>query len=152
MPQGAIPPEVQGSNPAIRTLEFSNACKLEGGVGPFGVTLFEFFCFGGSYFPTLAPKCHFSSFRPFLVILLVAESEAPYHFDLRFSLFSFFLIFSGEKRVLHYTYSEGAPLPTAQNKALQPLFFMPYSCFAFLLCFSCSFLIIFRIEFPTLGH
>ena len=102
--------------------------------------------------PTLASIWHFSIFRPFFEILSLTEPRPHYSIDLRFSRFSFCFIFSGEKRVLHYTYSEGAPLPARQNKALEALFFMPYSWFAFLFVFPSSFSIIFRIYSPTLGH
>ena len=55
MPQGAIPPEVQVSNPGVRTLEFSNVCKTQGGTGPLGVTLFGFLVLRRVLFLPLPP-------------------------------------------------------------------------------------------------
>ena len=63
-----------------------------------------------------------------------------------FHVFHFFFLLkkiSSEKRVLHYTYSEGTPLPARQNKALQALFFITYPRSRFFLFFrrlfrSCS--------------
>ena len=47
MPQGAIPPEVLVSNPAVRTLELSCPFLCTCARPSFGVPLFGFFCFGG---------------------------------------------------------------------------------------------------------
>ena len=102
--------------------------------------------------PTLASILHFSPFLVFSVIFSLTEPRPHYSIDLIFSRFHFFFTFSGEKRVLHYTYNEGAPLPARQNKAFEAFLFMPYSWFAFLLAFSHSCLIIFYIGTPTLGQ
>ena len=112
------------------------------------------FCF----FVNFVTNPHYSAemslfiFSTFSCDFTSCRVRSPLPFRLEIFTFFIFLIFSGDKRVLHYTYSEGAPLPTAQNKALQPLFFMPYSCFAFFSVFSLSFLIMFRIYSPTLGR
>ena len=156
MPQGAIPPEVQLPNPVVRTLEFSNVCKTQGGTGPLGVTLFGFFCFGGSRSSRTSPHWRRNvTFHLFDVVswFYWFPSQKPltiWTWDFHF--FHFLKKKSSDKRVLHYTYSEGTPLPARQNKALQALFFITYPRSRFFSVFSSSFSIMFRIYSPTLGH
>ena len=129
-----------------------SATQLPTGICPSGWPQRVLFRLFPSSSPTLASILHFSPFLVFSVIFSLTEPRPHYSIDLIFSRFHFFFTFSGEKRVLHYTYNEGAPLPARQNKALEALFFMPYSWFAFLFVFPSSFSIIFRIYSPTLGH